>query len=483
MKKICLVIIFTLFAFSVEAKDLYVDGTTGSDAVSYAGNNENNPWLTIGRAAWGSTSRNNPNHSEAAQAGDTVYIASGTYHHSVVNESNTNQPLYSPVNSGSPGNYITFQAVGTVTLTTEIPSQDSYMDGEPVIGTSQGISYVKWDGFTINQANINFRGGNGIINVWGDYTTISNNEIIGIPTTYPWGHDQHNAILAKGIHDDLQTGLVIENNRLHGFSCCSSRNSSAITLYYMSNAEIRNNEIYGNRTGVYSKANNGGTGINIHHNLFRDNTGDGISIIQLAGANIYQNIFRDGHAGFDFKPQLGIFGEQQPLMNQYIVNNVFDNLTYAVYVNDDGCDWLTNNHFKNNIVNATNVVFSEACADTDLDSGEIDFDYNMNYDFTNFGDIIGNNISYSTWQAPPYSQDANSTFGTNPQFVDGTNDDFRLNASSPAMSVGVDILDLDNDGSTTDSIHLGAYITGNEIIGTGAKRPKRPGNPQVTANP
>ena len=47
--------LFTLISFSVEAKMLYVDHSTGNDSVSYAENGPDQPWATIGRAAWGST--------------------------------------------------------------------------------------------------------------------------------------------------------------------------------------------------------------------------------------------------------------------------------------------------------------------------------------------------------------------------------------------------------------------------------------------
>jgi hypothetical protein len=40
-----------------------------------------------------------------------------------------------------------------------------------------------------------------------------------------------------------------------------------------------------------------------------------------------------------------------------------------------------------------------------------------------------------------------------------------LKSNSPAVGAGVDMLDLDRDGDKTDSITLGAYITGTEVIG------------------
>ena len=46
--------------------------------------------------------------------------------------------------------------------------------------------------------------------------------------------------------------------------------------------------------------------------------------------------------------------------------------------------------------------------------------------------------------------------------------DYRLQSGSPARNGGVDILDLNRSGSTTDLINMGAYITGTEVIGRGS---------------
>ncbi|MCC6952673.1 MAG: hypothetical protein IT290_01005 [Deltaproteobacteria bacterium] len=43
--------------------------------------------------------------------------------------------------------------------------------------------------------------------------------------------------------------------------------------------------------------------------------------------------------------------------------------------------------------------------------------------------------------------------------------DFRLQSGSPALTGGIDFLDLNNNGSASDAIARGAYITGNETIG------------------
>ena len=54
------------FGGIAQAKDLYV-ATNGNDSVSYAANDQANPWQTIGRGI------------SSLQAGDTLYIRSGVY--------------------------------------------------------------------------------------------------------------------------------------------------------------------------------------------------------------------------------------------------------------------------------------------------------------------------------------------------------------------------------------------------------------------
>src|SRR5262245_57259652 len=102
-------------ASGVSAKDLYVNGTTGNDSTSYAANSAASPWRTIGRAAWGSTSRTAPVTAEAARAGDTVNVAAGTY---VTTGTGERYGIaYNPVNSGTSTSPIVFAATGVVTLT------------------------------------------------------------------------------------------------------------------------------------------------------------------------------------------------------------------------------------------------------------------------------------------------------------------------------------------------------------------------------
>ncbi len=114
---------------------LYVNSSTGNDAVSKASNSASTPWRSIGRAAWGSTNRSSPNAGEAANAGDTVLIAGGTYTTSVAVNDRWGI-VYNPANSGQVDRYITFTCVGDCVL--GAPNANA-----PVIG-SDGKNYIKW---------------------------------------------------------------------------------------------------------------------------------------------------------------------------------------------------------------------------------------------------------------------------------------------------------------------------------------------------
>lgn len=130
----------SVVSFSAQAKNLYVDGSTGNDSTTYAANDATHPWATIGRAVWGSTSVNNGDASEAAQAGDTVIVKPGTYT-ATQGTGKRYDPIWCPENSGTSGNPITIRAEGPVIL-----RSNTGTIGEPVIG-AYGRDHIVWDGF------------------------------------------------------------------------------------------------------------------------------------------------------------------------------------------------------------------------------------------------------------------------------------------------------------------------------------------------
>jgi hypothetical protein len=91
------------------------------------------------------------------------------------------------------------------------------------------------------------------------------------------------------------------------------------------------------------------------------------------------------------------------------------------------------------------------------------YDYNIYNTFTSFASISYTTYTFSNWRSA-FAQDSHS-MNSDPLYTNEFGNIFTLQPSSPARNAGIDILDLDNDGSTTDPITLGAYITGNEVIG------------------
>jgi len=89
----------------------WVDVATGDDNNTYAqvsGDPATYKWATLYRAVKGCAPGGTPSSSEAAQAGDTVIIAAGTY--DIEEYTGPHTCVYNPQNSGSSGNPIIFQA-------------------------------------------------------------------------------------------------------------------------------------------------------------------------------------------------------------------------------------------------------------------------------------------------------------------------------------------------------------------------------------
>lgn len=493
MYLIKLILIVLLLAGSAEAKNLYVNNSGSpacSDSTTYANNDASNPWCTLLRAARGNSDGNRNTagvSAQAAQAGDTVYVTAGTYmyDHETYLYSHSTYAIYEPVNDGSAGNWIKFEAVGTVNLTTNyIPTGTWYRASScaPIIGGSgNSARYVWWHGFTINQQQICYRRGHGIVEISGagGQVRITNNSILGTYTNYGEG-DQHNGILIIGPNvsatcNGTISNLTISNNTIIGFTGFN-HNDSGITAYCLGdNITIEHNNISSNASGIYGKsAYDASANVNIRYNLFANN----VSAIRMQAFDswyVYQNIFRDNSSSayhIDCTPY-STSGTHPS--DTKIVNNTMDNNYYALYF-DSLCENLIGNYVRNNIV--TNIGYSAirseeaTCQSTaNIGTDDIDFDYNVWGHSGSFWTNDGNQTVVATVAAfiSTYSQGANQWSNIDCLFVNGAGDDFRLQAGSTCREgqayAGIDILDLDNDGQTNDAITIGAYITGSECIG------------------
>ncbi|MES9969182.1 MAG: right-handed parallel beta-helix repeat-containing protein [Candidatus Thiodiazotropha sp.] len=447
MKKL---LIFTslCLAFSVaQAKTLYVDISAGNDSTSYEANNSSNPWASLGRATWGSTSHTNTNANQAARAGDVVIVRAGSYNVTAQTGQRYN-PVYNPVNNGSSGNPITFRADGNVVLSS---SPDTA--GGPLIGTL-GRSHIVWDGFILDERNINTNSDTGPVVIWeSDNITVQNLTVRGI--TSHW-NDNHNAIRIERSRDSL-----VRNNTLYGTrNAGNNRNGSAITIYYSNNITIEHNDIFDSVGGIYIKAGNGGP-ITIRYNYFHDLDGEGIAMVQLGtsseqyGGQIYQNIFRDSSAGITFM-SIDSYGPA----NIDVVNNTFYNIGNGGIFFKPTASGYRDLVFANNIIaNSNRGIQAEDISDL----SSMTYRNNMYSGNSTHARVNYTNHSYSSWQNT-FNKDTVGSLIADPAFASTTANTLNLSGSSQANNAGVDILNLQGQG-TNASINLGAYVTGNEVIG------------------
>lgn len=442
-----------ILATPAYAKELYVDGTNGNDSTTYEANGPSSPWRTIGRAAWGSTNRNAPNASQAARAGDTVRIAAGTY--STAGTGGRFNVAYNPVNSGTSGNPIQFVAEGLVTL------QLSSGTG-PVIG-SAGKNYIVWDGFFIDETNARPVSDTGPVTVSGSTgVVIRGLHIRGIQVGW---EDNHN-----GIRVEAANGTVIQNNLIYGIASMRGRgqNDAAVMLYDSNDTVIENNEFHSTGVGVFVKGQHDGQTQRrtiIRRNLIYGMSTQGLTLGPAArDGRTYQNIIRN--CASEYTPAVKLYdfgaGEGREPINEIIANN-----TIYACKGFDVIDVGVGNIIANNIIDVAGGRSPIESVRADLSSIQIN---RQVYHGIPGGAVArldadgrGANYSLSSWRST-FGHDVNG-ITQNPGFVNVGAGDFRLSASSPARTVGLDILDLNGNGSTSDVIPAGAYVVGNETIG------------------
>jgi hypothetical protein len=150
------------------------------------------------------------------------------------------------------------------------------------------------------------------------------------------------------------------------------------------------------------------------------------------------------------------------------------------------CDEIDDDVVKNNIItNITSALYSfgaDCYSTANFGVDDIEFDYNsfehsgVFWTSESSGTIESTLSSFIT----NYSQGSNQWDSVDCLYANEGNNDFRLctasgvpDASCTGASTciengandGLDVLDLDNDSSTSDPITLGVYITGDEEIG------------------
>ena len=459
-----------LTANSLQAKTLYVSGVNGNDSVTYAANSAANPWRTIGRASWGSTNRDAPVSGEAARAGDVVLIEAGIY--TAPGSNSRNFPSFMVSQSGQPGAPIVFRATGRV----ELRLSSGF-------GSTIGAFYqnhIIWDGFTIHEATAPSSADTGAANIWGcDGCQFLNLDINGNGNANARG-DNHTGIRIEG-----SKNILIRGNRIQNvYSAANANNGACIMTYSSGGLTLEHNELFDCGAGIFLKG--GGNHPNndyrtIRYNLIYNtgaiNGSDGSAIALHGGAGgatadrpvlIYQNVI----AGAVFGVRFWMFDSVDPLNNPVhvkFVNNTIYNTTYGTVVTSGTFLSGSANVFKGNIVVASrdHAFYSDPIPSNVQDKGRYDSEHNLYFSYPFFAVFAGNDeYTLATWKTS-LGQDnaAPGSVNADPLFVNAGARDFRLQPGSPAFGLSRDVLDLNRNGITSDTIPAGAYVTGNEIIG------------------
>jgi len=430
-----------LLATTAMAKNLYVDSATGNDSVTYANNSAATPWRTLGRAVWGSTSRDTPNNAQAANAGDIVEVRGGPFTGPATNL--RLDPTFNPVNTGTASAPITIRAIGRVELRS--PGGTG-----PVMG-AYVRNYIRWEGhFFIDELYNVPHGDTGPVVIWDTTgTVIDGCEIEGRNITYI---DNHNGVRINGAHNSVLRNCRINNilgttdNPLH-------HNNAGVMLYYSDNIIMENNEISNSGSGIFPK---GGDNYNItirYNKLVNNRKGirNSFSAPSTGTNRMYQNVIWNSS-----QTDMGI-DLAENTNNWIITNNSIYNVQNGFWLEMTGTS--RNNQFANNVISNTVTAMNGWLLTAPMPGPGRNLYYNQR-------EWAWNSRTYTTLVSYLLAAPAEiGSLNANPMFVDLAGGDMRVQSNSPAMGLGLDILDLDGDGSIVDLIPAGAYVRGNELIG------------------
>jgi parallel beta-helix repeat protein len=454
------------------AKTLYVNNTGSpvcSNTTTYAANDQAHPWCTIMRASRGAETYGAATATGAARAGDLVLITAGIYWENGNPDNHRFSVALNPVNSGTVGQAITFRGVGNV----YIRMNAGFRGG--TIGCS-AANYIIWDNFKIEDHYQGSTSDTGPVVFSGGAThcQLVNSDIRGHNGSYFHGYPTYVANY-RGISIEPANFITIRNNFIHDFP--GGQNECGIMAYDSNDNLIENNTIYNNGCGIFIKGVHAGSTQArnvIRRNLIYNNNHSSIRVLGSQDGHVYQNVVASANS-------VGLwagFGTSE--RSRFVNNTVYSTVTAMVAQGSE----LIDVRFLNNIFSNTTGQVLDDWSVTSPRVQDVRWDRNVYFTFPRFYNNQNNsasNMTFEQFRAAGY--EANG-LNSDPMFVDAANRNFRLQPSSPARNVGVDVLDLNGNGSTTDVIPAGAYITGTEIIGavTGAQPPPTSLSPPRNVN-
>ncbi len=432
-------LVFLLFAGTSEAADYYVSPT---GAATWANCSGTTPLNGTSACSWQTA-------MASAVADDIVYFRGGTYNVGTIG-SQRDYANMRPSNSGTAGNPITFIAYSgetpVITGTVINGSVAAYF------GCSYN-NYITWDGFA---ATLQVYSGSYETQTWGawgsTYCTIKNSNFTGVNV----GSRVYNTSFVRIVGSTYST---IENNYFHDLiGTTGAVNTAGIWLFEGDYTTIRNNTFYNTKGAVYGK--DDVSSADIYNNFVYNPTLDDVQGIYInrnaggttVGFNIYQNVM----VGCSIE-LVGVGG---------IVNNskIYNNTIYNTNGNEGVSisSGVSNVEIFNNIIYGPSPLLRYYTAST--------YSYANNNSFYRSSSFVWNlnwttnYTSIASWTAAT-GFDANS-ITSNPLFVNtggASAADYKLQANSPARTSG--------RGGSYATV-MGAYITGDEIIGYDPDAPR-----------
>lgn len=416
-----------------------------------------------GTATWAqATNINTPTNGRTAMqnavAGDIVYFRGGTYTpsndgvpiwSSLPESGRWNIPAWTPTNSGTSGNPITF-----IAYPGETPIITHYIYG-PVIGSYRS-DYIVWDGFQGSkigtQSFAHFSGLDDFLDS-PEHCIIQNCVIQGYNA--PGFADNNRCIGCR-----YARYLTIRNNYLYG-SHGTHSNSNGVQFYWTTDSIIENNTFYDNMCGFFDKGGANARNI-IRYNFFLNNHHKDIQILaHQEDDKVYQNVIVGST-----NSAMELEGESSTYNRNH---KVYNNTIYATSYNGICYRSQNEQQWNNIVINATGNAYRSKYLSGTGDGQPTYMDYNCYWRSGGGGQTFSvrydgtNPQTYTTLSAWQTSRellgggnpDVHSIYA-NPLFVNAggtTPEDYKLQANSPCRNAG------------RDGVTMGAYITGNEIIG------------------
>ncbi len=376
---------------------------------------ETQPWLTIQKAA------------NTLKSGDTVYIKTGTY----------KERIYT-INSGLPGNYITFAAYPGDAVTIDgngIPIDSQGYGGGIII---DGKQYIRVSGFKVSNFLIDDSYGVHISR--SHHIVIQNNSIsnTGSSGIFVYKCAFTNQYI-EGNEDIIIEGNDITEANING-------NHEGISIIGTTNFVVRNNKVHHvHKEGIDTKVNSAYGKVN--KNIVYNTTWHGPGIyIDGHDIEVYQNIVHDFVHGFGVSSEEGTLAENIRIYNNIAYNN---NNGYVV------SDWLSNGPRRNiSIIN--NVAYANKGNGVYIQSSNIqNIAVRNNILSKNTERQIRLDTSIGVTVDHNLIDGFNSILGTSyvqgdPQFVNPASADFHLLSTSPAIDKGspTDAPSFDFDGNS-----------------------------------